>query len=108
MRNEDLRGGSLEGLIIALCRDHARRVREIESGYVSRRTLAELRYLNIKLLTAAAEIAGERNAEAFIREIGEGIGYAKSDLMERMSEVSYKRYKAFIKENIAKKLHLAE
>lgn len=108
MRTEDLKGGSLDVLVIALCRDYARRVREIENAYVGRRTLAELRYLNIKVLWAASEVVGERYAEAFVREIGEGIGYAKSELMDHMSEVSYKRYKTLIKENIAKKLHLAE
>jgi len=108
MRNGNVRRDCLDALIVALCLDHGRRKAEIESGMLGRRTLAELRYLNIKLLTAAVEVVGERYAETFIREIGEAVGYAKSDLMDRMSEVSYKRYKALVKNNIAKRLHLSD
>ncbi len=108
MRNGAVGEGSLDGLVVALCRDYSRRVSDIESGYIGRRTLIELRYLNIKLLGAAAEIAGERYAEVFVREIGNAVGYAKSELIDRMSETSYKRYKALIKNNIAKKLHLKD
>lgn len=108
MRNGNMKDGSLDGLIVALCRDFSRRKAEIESGFAGRRTLIELRYLNIKLLGAAAEIAGDRHAEVFVQEIGEAVGYAKSQLIDKMSETSYKRYKALIKNNIAKKLHLSD
>jgi hypothetical protein len=67
----------------------------------------EYRYLNFKILTAATEIVGEEYAQTMIRDIGEGVGYAYTDLY-LMSESSYKIKKAQVRENIARKLHLID
>ena len=97
----------LDNLIKALCCDFSRRKKVIESGLSSKRTLTELRYLNLKIFDAAAEIAGDEFAAVYIEEIGREIGYAKSEAF-CVSELTYKRYKSLIKENIAKKLHLSD
>ena len=103
MKNEE----TLDFLTAALCRDYERRREAIENGSFSRRTLVEFRYLNFKILEAAIEIAGEDDAEIYIREIGYSIGYANSEITDK-SEVYYKKCKKCIKENIAKKLHLQD
>lgn len=98
---------TLDELIIALCLDYGRRRDAIRDGVYERRTLMEYRYLNFRILEAALEIAGERDAELFIKEIGERTGYAKSELY-RLCEVNYKRKKSDIKRAIAIKLHLID
>ena len=95
---------TLEGLIVALCADFDRRREAIATGSVNRRTDTELRYLNYKLLDAAAEIVGEDESELYISEIGAHTGYAKS--ATAVSESTYKNYKMLVKASIAKKLHL--
>lgn len=95
---------TLEGLIVALCADFDRRREAIASGRIERRTDTELRYLNYKLLDAAAEIVGEGESEIYIREIGAHTGYAAS--RSAVSESTYKKYKMLVKASIAKKLHL--
>lgn len=98
---------TLDLLIVALCRDFERRRCAIEGALFGKRTLMEYRYINCKMLDAAAEIVGEHQARRFISEIGNRVGYAKcSD--SYMSEAAYKRYKAEVKRNIALKLHLTE
>ncbi len=101
------RGSSLDTLVLALCTDYSRRAELINSRDVSKRTLAELRYLNLKIFNASAEIAGEDFANIYISEIGFGTGYAKSR-DEYISETTYKKYKSQIKENIARSLHLCD
>lgn len=103
----DMREETLDFLVTALCLDYERRQRAITEHSVSKRVDTEFRYYNFKIFDAAAEIAGERDAPVYIREIGNKIGYAKSD-MYRLSEVTYKKYKKLIKENIARKLHLTD
>ena len=98
---------SLDSLVKALCCDFSRRKKIIESGGATKRTQTELRYLNLKIFAAAAEIAGDEFAAVYIEEIGREIGYAKSEAF-CVSELTYKRYKSLIKENIAKKLHLSD
>ncbi len=98
---------TLDGLVLALCTDYSRRASLINSGEVSKGTLSELRYLNLKIFKASAEIAGENYAEAYIREIGGAIGYARSE-DEYISETTYKKYKKRIKENIARSLCLCD
>ena len=98
---------SLDLLIIALCLDYSRRQKAIEARSASKRVDTEFRYFNFKMFDAAAEIVGDEYAESYIEEIGNKIGYAKSDMYE-VSEVTYKNYKRMIKENIAKKLHLTD
>ncbi len=67
----------------------------------------EYRYYNFKIFEAAAEIAGDTDAERFIFEIGRRTGYA-STALDNMSEVTYKKKKRAVIENIAKRLHLAD
>ena len=98
---------SLDFLIVALCADYERRKGVIENRSAERRVDTEFRYLNFRIFDAAAEIAGEEDAEGFIQDIGERIGYAKSELWH-LSEGTYKDYKRCIKDNIAKKLHLID
>lgn len=98
---------SLDDLVRALCRDFERRRDAIREGSVGKRTYMEYAYINGKMLDAACELAGEREAEIYIREIGEKIGYAYSEI-PCASEVLYKKRKLEIKLNIARKLHLLD
>ena len=98
---------SFDGLVCSLCRDYFRRKRCIEARSVGRRVRMEYLYLNHMISEASAEIVGAINAEIFIREIGEGIGYAKSDV-DWMSEATYKKYKGEVKYNIGRKLHMCD
>lgn len=107
MLYESLIPATVDAIVIALCGDVGRRRRKIKSGSVTRRTEMEFRYLNYKILEAAIEVVGEEEAEIFIKEIGEKIGYARSSLMHH-SEATYKNRKKAVKANIAKKLHLID
>ncbi len=107
MRTRNLKNETLDNLIIALCLDYSRRKKLIEEGMVGKRCLVEFRYLNIKIYDAVAEIVGDGLAEIYIEELGKNVGYAKSRVMDELSEATYKKYKLLIKENIAKKLHLS-
>ena len=98
---------TLDTLVIALCLDYDRRQAIILGGSATKRTDTEYRYYNFKIFDAAAEIVGEDMAELYIKEIGDRVGYAKSEADE-VSEVTYKKYKRLIKDNIAKKLHLLD
>ena len=97
----------LKKLIAAISYDYERRADLLATGTPSRRVRMELAYLNSKILDAAAEIVGTRLASTFIDELGGGIGYAKS-AVDCMSEVTYKKYKAEVACNIARKLYLFE
>ena len=90
-------------IIISLCADYSRRKECILKNSVSKRVKMEYVYLNSKLFDAAAEVAGEMFAERYIYDIGNGIGYARSNLYI-FSESTYKEYKIIIKENMLKKL----
>lgn len=96
---------TLDRLVTALCLDYSRRQKIIEERSASKRTDTELRYYNFLIYDAAAEVVGERDAEIYINEIGRNIGYAKSTASYTAESV-YKGYKQYVKENIAKKLHL--
>ena len=98
---------SLDALVTALCLDYGRRQRAIEERSAARRTETEFRYLNFKIYDAVAEVVGEPLAEAYIYEIGNKTGYAKSKI-DCLSEVTYKSYKRMARDNIAKKLHLTD
>ena len=95
-----------EGVIVALCRDYARRSAAISAGKMPRRVLMEYAYLNKRIFEGAGEIVGGVLSEVFINDIGNRIGYASSGV-ELMSESTYKRYKSAAIKNIARKLHLA-
>ena len=98
---------SLDSLVTALCYDYERRKKAISSKTNSYRTDTEHRYLNYKIFAAAAEIVGDEDAEQIIREIGKKIGYAKSEFYT-LSEVTYKKYKRLVRDNIARKLNLVD
>ena len=106
MRNRNVKkASSLDGLVSALCLDYFRRERAIKEGSASRRTLTEFRYFNFKIYDAVKEVVGEEFVLTYIKEIGENIGYANSELY-LLSEVAYKQRKKEVRDNIAKKLHL--
>lgn len=95
---------SLDRLVVALCADYERRARLIREGGLPLRMLSELSYLNMKILEGAEEEA-YLDGMTFISEIGARVGYVNSEL-DFMSEPTYKRRKAEVKRNIAKKLYL--
>ena len=98
---------SLNDVIIALCYDYKRREESIAERCASGRTLIEYKYYNYKILEAATEVIGERYARDIIREIGDGVGYAKSQI-SCMSESTYKKLKLDVKISVAQKLHLLD
>ena len=97
---------TLDVLIIAFCKDYFHRKSVIESGVGTRRTRMEYEYINDRIASAAREIVGD-DFEIYINEIGNALGYAKSNV-PYISESGYKRYKRAVKINIAKKLHLID
>lgn len=103
--SSELYGKSLDGVIVALCRDYERRCEEIKQGRLSRRVLMEYRLLDSRIIDGASEVVGLDRAEDFISEIGLGVGYAKSSVIT-LSESCYKINKREVKINIAKKLRL--
>lgn len=96
---------TLDDLVVTLCADYFRRKRLIERRAATYSVIMECRFLNYRILDAASQIAGERDAEVFIREIGEGVGYANSAL-DTMSERTYKERKLEVKRAIARRLSL--
>ncbi len=104
MLNEILIPKTLDAVIIALCADYARRALEIEKRDIPFNVTMEYRFLNYRIINAAMEVAGERDALTFVSEIGSKIGYTASSTY--LSETVYKNRKREVKENIAKKLSL--
>ncbi len=98
---------AVEIIIMALCSDYFRRMSVIESGMATYRIIMEYRFLNHRIYNAVEEIVGKRDAIAFIKDIGKGTGYAKSDIIT-LSERNYKIMKKEVKLNIAKRLSLYE
>jgi len=96
---------TVDALVIALCADYVRRAEAILSDETPTRMKVELRYINYKLADAVADVVERRLIPLFIEEIGSRIGFASSKI-EGMGESVYKRSKAKIKVNIAKKLYL--
>lgn len=99
---------SLDFLIVALCGDYLRMRDASRGSEITYRTLMEYRYFTFKMYDAAAEIVGEREADVYIEEIGRRRGYAKSETLCDVSEVTYKKRKKSVKLNIARKLHLVD
>ncbi len=97
---------TLDVLVVAFCRDYFSRREIISSGECSRRTRMEYEYVNRRIEEAAREVVGE-DYEIYIKEIGTGRGYAKSEALYT-SETSYKKFKRAVKLNIARKLHLLD
>ncbi len=98
---------TLDGLIVAFCRDYKRRQDAISERNFSHRTQMEYRYVNYRIEEGALEICPVNCVEKFIDEIAMRRGYANSEI-DCMSEVTYKRQKQEIKFNIARKLHLID
>ena len=67
----------------------------------------QYRYLNYKLYNAACEVAGEDDALLYLEEIGDGTGYANTELLD-VSEATYKSIKREVKINIARALNLID
>lgn len=105
MYDEALMPTELDALIIALCADYPRRAEVISSRNAPYNVIMEYRFLNYRIMNAAMEIAGSRDALYFIYDIGRNNGYTSSDLFI-LSETVYKERKKEVKENIARRLSL--
>lgn len=104
MYDEKVMPKAVDRLVVALCADYFRRKRLIERGGAPYTVIMECRYLNYRIFDAAFQIVGG-NAEPFIRDIGEGVGYASSSITG-LSESTYKKWKGEVKRSIAKRLSL--
>ena len=93
---------SLSSLVKAFCLDYPRICGGASPGAEGG---VDLSFYRISLFEGAAELVGEELAEDMIREIGNGVGYAKSQLYD-FSEVTYKQYKMLARHNIARRLGL--
>ena len=98
---------TLDKLIKMLCLDYQRRAGALEEGIVGRRVAMEYRYLNYRMIEAAGRIVGESDALQYIKEIGDSVGYAKSEILIG-SEPAYKRRKQAVKLGIARALYLLD
>ena len=105
MYDELIMPRGLDTLITALCADYPRRAEVIDRRSAPYNVIMEYRFLNYRIINAAAEIAGSRDAIYFVYDIGNEVGYAASDLIA-LSEVIYKQRKKEVKENIARRLSL--
>ena len=105
MHDERLMPAELEAVITALCADYLRRAEIISSRNAPYNVIMEYRFLNYRIMNAAVEIAGSRDALFFIYDIGNDIGYAASDLYA-LSESVYKERKREVRDNIARRLSL--
>lgn len=104
MLNEILIPKTLDAVVIALCADYSRRAAAIDNREMPFNVTMEYRFLNYRIMNAAIEIAGERDALTFVSDIGSRVGYTASCVY--LSESVYKLRKKEVKENIAKKLSL--
>ena len=98
---------TLTELVCALCKDYSRRNGLMSCNSTSRRVKNELVYINMRVFEAVSEIVGSECAEVMIYDIGNSIGYAKTELY-CFSEGSYKKYKREAVQNIAKRLFLCD
>ena len=105
MHNEVIMPPSIENIITALCADYMRRAEVISGHSAPYNVIMEYRFLNYRIMNAAIEIAGSRDALFFINDIGNDIGYASSELWV-LSELVYKERKKEVKDNIARRLSL--
>ena len=96
---------SLNELIRAQCLDYFRREEELKNRDLPRRVRMEYAYLDSKIEDAVCSVVGSALCEVFIKEIGYGIGYAKSSVY-CYSERIYKERKRECLERIAQKLYL--
>ncbi len=105
MDYESLMPTELDNLIVALCADYLRRADIISRRDAPYNVIMEYRFLNYRIMNAAMEIAGSRDAILFVYDIGNNVGYASSDLYS-LSEAVYKERKMEVKNNIARRLSL--
>ncbi len=105
MYDEPVMSKTLDEMIKAYCADFLRRAQVIADKSAPFNVIMEYKFLNYRIYSAACEMGGAGNALAFITDIGEGRGYAKSELSV-MSESVYKIKKREIKLNIARRLSL--
>lgn len=105
MYDEIIIPDELESLIIALCADFLRRSAVILARNAPYNVIMEYRFLNYRIMNAAIEIAGTRDALNFICDIGSNVGYSSTKLYA-LSEAEYKQRKSDVKVNIAKRLSL--
>ena len=105
MHDESVMPEGLEEVIKSLCADYTRRALVIECRSAPFNVIMEYRFLNYRMINAAIEVAGPRDARRFIKDIGESIGYSESELY-LLSESVYKQRKAEVKNNIARRLSL--
>ncbi len=105
MHDEPVMCKSLDDLIKAMCADFGRRALVIEQRTAPFNVIMEYRFMNYRILEAAIEVSGSRDAEEYIKDIGLGTGYAKSAL-NVLSEHVYKKRKREVKRNIARRLSL--
>lgn len=105
MYDELLMPEGLDALITSLCADYSRRAEVISNRDAPYNVIMEYRFLNYRIMNAAIEIAGPRDAIRFIKDIGDNIGYADSELWV-LSERFYKIRKREVKYNIARRLSL--
>jgi len=105
MYDEDVMSEGLERIVKSLCADFSRRALIVEYRNAPFNVIMEYRFLNYRIMNAAIEIAGPRDARGFIKDIGEDAGYASS-AVGLLSENEYKKRKNQIKYNIARHLSL--
>ncbi|MBO7195726.1 MAG: hypothetical protein J6V80_00140 [Clostridia bacterium] len=105
MYDEVLMPQSIDNIVTALCADYMRRAEVISGRSAPYNVIMEYRFLNYRIMNAAIEIAGSRDALFFINDIGHDVGYAASELWV-LSEMIYKQRKKEVKDNIARRLSL--
>ena len=105
MYDAELMPKSLEKLIVCMCADYSRRQSVIENRTAPFNVIMEYRFLNYRIMNAALEVAGSRDALTFIHDIGKNVGYAKTSL-SALSESVYKDRKEGVKISIARRLSL--
>lgn len=105
MYDEILMPEGVERLVTAICADYFRRAEVIGNRSAPYNVIMEYRFLNYRIMNAAVEIAGPRDALGFIKDIGMDIGYAASELWI-LSERAYKTRKKEVRDNIARRLSL--
>ena len=105
MYDAELMPKSLDRLIVCMCADYSRRQSVIENRTAPFTVIMEYRFLNYRMMNAALEVAGNRDALTFINDIGKNVGYAKTSLYY-LSELVYKERKEGVKQNIARRLSL--
>ncbi len=105
MYDESVMSKTLDEIIKAYCADFLRRAQVIADKSAPFNVIMEYKFLNYRIFSAASEYCGTGDALEFIKDIGEGRGYAKSELSV-MSESVYKTKKREIKLNIARRLSL--